>query len=323
MAATKRRDSKTGEPAIKESAGSIEVDLEVHVAGLCLVEAKGCSSYNVAQQRGPSEASSVRLLMVPTSPGGHHPKHHPCLTYYLEEDLGLLPGRSGRVKLLPSPEGGSVVQVSLEACRVDFEMPYGPKPKKSSFDWKPLATPNEDCWPQSASEDHYLDWAFRARDLGLCEIDEERSACVVNLPSGHWSCRGAYRNRETFPQQAVRWKIKNTAAPIQAGATSLVLKIGRLRYAPRIRITEKRTGAIIRDLFPTPGTDRQLKLCFSNTPEYFTGDIRSHIGAYQALARNGIVNGVERVDDVATASSPPCESVIWFPPRSARSRGTS
>lgn len=282
--------------------------MRITIAGLCLVEWKQQDSFDPRECRGPAKASGARVLMVPTRAGGHHPVHRPMLTYYLEDDLALLPGPDGLINPLAAPNGRAIVNVSLQGREVDFLMPFDYAEQAAcSLEWLSQG-PSRERMPVGREDDR-LDWLLEANEVDLLSTEIRHAASIIELPNGRWCSLGVYRNRETLDHNPVPWRIDG-AKQFQAVSSGLLLELGSLRHAPRIRIREIETKEVVKDLVLQPDHERPIEIAFTNFPEVVTSDRGSHLRAFQALARSGVVKGLEREDDVATGTTPPCDTLI-------------
>lgn len=288
-------------------------EMDVHVSGLCVVRVKDPEKWDRRKQRGPERVGGVELLMANAKGRSEHcPRHRPCLSYYLEDNLAPL-APAGGLDLMASPEGKEVVSVDLTDRTVQFLMPY-PYSKENPFaklTWRARGT---DRWPSSARESHYMDWALDAAELGLKydDIDLDKAIARVELPNGTWLAR-CDRNRNPPPLngwlQPTRWRVGSRKKP-QAVARSFVLRFRKLRSSPRIRILNARNDTV-HDVLLTPGEDNKVNVSFTNLPLKFRGVHDAHVSAFGSLSRSGAsIQGLELHDDLTTGGGDPCSGSI-------------
>lgn len=338
----------------KQAAGENDLIIaDIVFSGLCLVRVGQCERVAHKQRRGkskeglqrPRRASDIEVLLVDTvgkhhegTDGEHRPGahdhaahiHHPCLTYYAEDDLGLHT-RSDRWDgvLRPSPEGKEVVSVDLKYKRVEIIPPWPYKRKEWS---KLLWCSGSEPLPNDPEEDDRLDWVLQSRQAGLECVERDRAIAIVtglpddqgkrSLPNGEWRTRTVHRNREVRSRRPIRWQV-GSLQDCRAIARDVVLRLA-IRSSRRRggRREDRRSGLTLRisnrigdpdpyDIVLMPGGDDRLRFSISNLPRVLSEPWDSHWGMFSNLG-SGQIADVVQDDDLVCVSTGACENGLHF-----------
>ena len=274
-------------------------------------------------------ANGVKILFVKThgtehdggyDHGHHHGadhRHHPRLTYYADDQLGLLP-KSDRWPLdydyYASPEGRQTVSVDLTGKRVKIIPFYSPDAdEKLELLWSKTAGRPSFPNPRRPGEEQCLDWVLSADQIGLKKVRADAAVTVIEPPPGLWKTHGVYRNREVRKLDPIRWRV---GAGEQAMGRDVVLELRNLNFGLTLRISNlTSTKPDPYDIVLTPGKDERpagtaasgadrLRLALTNFPDSYTHADVSHVTMYGQLSgQDKPLESPTQVDDVVCAQA--------------------
>ncbi len=279
-----------------------EFTAEIAFGGLSTLLVCRPASWDPRLSRGPRKAKDLLVLMVNTNEAtgecasgyqGH--RHHPRLTYYADDHLGLRPQSKqwpDDYRYCSSPEGREVVSLDLSEKHVRIIPPYNYWREWSTLRWcQPMPSGVFPDAPVRASDNHCLDWVLRGDQIGFGEPKLKNAVTTIELPEGDWRSRGVYRNREVSKLNAIRWYLTKPEAGQeirpQTMGPDLLLVLTGLQYGLTIRISD-RTADPKRpdpyDIVLTPGWEKLLRVSLTNLPYSYSEPDTSHVKMYSSLS---------------------------------------